>query len=167
MRVTAAVKGDRAAAEALLSELLPRVRNLVRYFLRNDDIDDTVQDSLIAILRGLPTYRGEGALVSWSDRIVARVAIEAARRKRQESARAAAEDPEQTQGAAAPDYASRRRLVAALDKLSSEMREALVLHHVLEMSVPEIATELEVPAETIRSRLRNGRATLRASMEKA
>jgi len=164
-RVASAIAGDRAAATSLLAELMPRVRNLVRYFLRTDDIDDTVQEALIAIVRGLPTYRGDGKLASWTDRVVARVAIEASRRKRTESKRHAEEDVEIADPRAQSDYLARRRLVAALDVLSDEMREALVLHHVLEMSVPEIAGELDVPVETVRSRLRNGREALRARVE--
>ncbi len=38
----------------------------------------------------------------------------------------------------------------------------LVLHHVLGLSVPEIAEELSAPFETVRSRLRIGIAKLRA-----
>jgi RNA polymerase sigma-70 factor (ECF subfamily) len=48
-----------------------------------------------------------------------------------------------------------------LDKLSEEQRRVLVLHHVMGMSVPEMAEELEVPFETVRSRLRLGKAHLR------
>jgi RNA polymerase sigma-70 factor (ECF subfamily) len=134
--------------------------------LRTDDIDDTVQESLVAVMRGLHSYRGEGTIVSWSDRVVARVAIEAARRRKDESARIANDvEPEGTESP--PDeYVHRRNVVQALDMLSAEMREALVLHHVLEMSVPEIADELRIPAETVRSRLRNGRTSLRERLEK-
>src|SRR5262249_35017949 len=79
-RVAAAVAGDRRAAESLLAELLPRVRNLVRCLMRGDSlVDDVAQEALIAILRGLPTYRGEGSLKSWSDRVVARTTFAAIR----------------------------------------------------------------------------------------
>ena len=43
-----------------------------------------------------------------------------------------------------------------------EQRHALVLHHVLGLSVPEIARETEAPDETVRSRLRLGMERLRA-----
>jgi RNA polymerase sigma-70 factor (ECF subfamily) len=164
-RLASAIGGDRAAVAALLTELLPRVRNVVRYFLRTDDIDDTVQDSLIAIMRGLPTYRGEGKLTSWSDRVVARVAIEASRKRRADAKRHG-EEVEVADARGTDEYLARRRLVLALDTLSDEMRRALVLHHVLEMTVPEIAEMLEVPDETVRSRLRNGREALRERMER-
>src|SRR5262245_38147803 len=52
-RIAAAARGDRAAAQALLTELLPRVRNLVRYLVRGDrDVDDIAQEALIAIACG-------------------------------------------------------------------------------------------------------------------
>jgi RNA polymerase sigma-70 factor (ECF subfamily) len=52
--------------------------------------------------------------------------------------------------------------VRFLDAIPSEQREALVLHHVVGLSVPEIAEDLAVSGETIRSRLRLGIAKLRA-----
>jgi RNA polymerase sigma-70 factor (ECF subfamily) len=55
---------------------------------------------------------------------------------------------------ASPRYLTRRRAVAALDQLPDAQRHALVMHHVLGMTVAEIAHELETPPETIRSRLR-------------
>src|ERR1700712_4122621 len=46
--VEAAARGDRGAAEQLLRSLLPRVRNLVRYFVRGDaEVDDLAQESLV------------------------------------------------------------------------------------------------------------------------
>ncbi len=55
----------------------------------------------------------------------------------------------------------RRAVVRLLDRLPLEQRHALVLHHVLEMTVSEIAKELRAPVETVRSRLRLARNKLR------
>ena len=52
--------------------------------------------------------------------------------------------------------------VEALDKLPDPQRIALVMHHVLGMTVTEIASELASPPETIRSRLRVGMGQVRA-----
>jgi RNA polymerase sigma-70 factor (ECF subfamily) len=160
----AAAGGDRAAAEQLLTRLLPRVRNLVRYLVRGDaDVDDIAQDALVAILRGLPTYRGEATLESWSDRVVARVTFSALRRRRGEPSSAVADAPDLALvgDGALDEYLARREAVKALDRLPDEQRHALVLHHVLEMSVAEIADELGISGETIRSRLRLGKTRLR------
>lgn len=62
-----------------------------------------------------------------------------------------------------PDvYAQRRAAVRLLDGLPDDQRHVLVLHHVLGLSVPEIADELAIPFETARSRLRLGMTRLRA-----
>jgi RNA polymerase sigma-70 factor (ECF subfamily) len=84
-RITAAASGDRTAAESLCRELLPRVRNLVRYLVRGDArVDDIAQEALIAVLRGLATYRGDGRFEAWVDRVVARSTFAALRRLRAE-----------------------------------------------------------------------------------
>lgn len=166
-RLAAAMRGQRAATEALLLELLPRVRNLVRYLVRGDsDVEDIAQESLIALVRGLPTYRGDGRFHGWVDRVVVRTTFAWLKRSRGREARYS-EDPVElltvpSDEAPADEYLHRRHLVMLLDRLSTEQRHALVLHHVLELSVQEISTELGVPFETVRSRLRLGRTALRA-----
>jgi RNA polymerase sigma-70 factor (ECF subfamily) len=164
--VTAAVAGDATALRAVLERLLPRVRNLVRYLSRGDqEADDIAQDALEQIVLALPGYRGEGALESWADRVVARVTFAALRKHRRRAAPrvdapdlAVVPDP----GAQPDDYLARRRAVQLLDVLSLEQRHALVLHHAVGMSVPEIADELGASPDTIKSRLRLGTARLRA-----
>ena len=59
------------------------------------------------------------------------------------------------------DYAARRRLARVLDTLPDAQREALVMHHVVGMSVPELAEELGVSFDTAKSRLRLGMERLR------
>jgi RNA polymerase sigma-70 factor (ECF subfamily) len=164
--VWAARGGDRAATQALFTALLPRVRNLVRFLVRGDaDIDDISQEALVAIIRGLGSFRADGTLKSWVDRVVVRATFAFIRKRRREPAssrnRLDLLDSEATVTAQPDDYLSRRRAVAALDELPLEQRHAIVLHHVLEMSVPEIADQLDMPAETVRSRLRLARAKLR------
>ncbi|MBI5486221.1 MAG: sigma-70 family RNA polymerase sigma factor [Deltaproteobacteria bacterium] len=167
-RVAAAAHGDRAAAEDLLLETLPRVRNLVRYLVRGDAVvDDLAQEALVAILQGLPTCRGEGPFAAWADRVTARTVFSRLRRGRAYAARLAVLGDELDRspdgGARPDDYLARRRIVALLDELPDEQRHALVLHHVAGLSVPELALELDAPAETVRSRLRLGMRRLRAS----
>jgi RNA polymerase sigma-70 factor (ECF subfamily) len=163
--LAAAQAGDRAALEALLAELLPRMRNLVRYLIRGDhEVDDIVQDALLAVVRGLAGFRGDGRLQSWVDRITARTTFAHLRRTRGRDARADAYAEPEELGVAEPldeQYAARRRAVRLLDQLPDEQRHALVLHHVLGMTVGEIADQLATPVETVRSRMRLGRNRLR------
>lgn len=165
-RLGAAVQGDREALESLVTELLPRVRNLVRYLVRGDaDVDDIAQEALVAVIRGLPSHRGDGTLHAWADRVTARAAFAYLRSARRKGSHVDAG----ADLAAVPDdrdrpdeYAARRKAVDLLDQLPGEQRQALVMHHVLGLSVPEIAQELGVPFETVRSRLRLGMSKLRA-----
>lgn len=168
-RIARAVAGDRLAAEAIVRELLPRVRNLVRYLVRGDaDVDDMAQIAMIAILRGLGTFRGEGSLTAWADRITVREALSyvKSRRKRDAERREIGAEVEPTSPTDAPDaYLTRRHAVEALDTLPDEQRSVIVLHHVAGLSMPEAADELGVPFETARSRLRLGMAKLRSILE--
>ena len=166
--VAQAQAGDRKAVEQLLQKTLPRVRNLVRYLVRGDaEVDDVAQESLAIVYRKLSSFRAEGAFTSWVDRIVVRNVF-AHRRKVVERREVALTVDTESHDAApggegrGDDYAMRRAFVRQLDELPEDQRIALVMHHVLEMSVPEIAAEVVAPEETIRSRLRLGRARLRA-----
>ncbi|HJL39800.1 MAG TPA: sigma-70 family RNA polymerase sigma factor [Myxococcales bacterium LLY-WYZ-16_1] len=153
---------DREAAGELLQRLLPRVRNLVRYLVRGDgEVDDMAQQGLIAILKGLPSYRGDAPVERWADRIVARTVFAHLRRERRENEKrrvlALVPDPE----AAPTGYGLRRDLVRWLDGLPEAQRDALVLHHVVGLTTPELAEWLGVSAETAKSRLRLGMQKLR------
>ncbi len=165
-RVAAAQAGDRKALAALVTELLPRVRNLVRYLVRGDgDADDLAQEAMIAIVRGLPSHRGEGSFTAWADRVAVRATFAGVRRTRRDRARldAGADLASVPHPDGPPDeYAARRATVRLLDQIPDDQRHVVVLHHVLGLSVPEIADELAVPFETVRSRLRIGIGKLRA-----
>jgi RNA polymerase sigma-70 factor (ECF subfamily) len=167
-RIAAAAGGDRAAAETLCREILPRVRNLVRYLLRGDArVDDVAQEALIAVLRGLGTFRGDGRFESWVDRVVARTTFATIRRIRAET-QPGEHDPIEGDGGGHDGggelYALRRELAQALDLLPGDQRESLVLHFAVGMTVPEIAEATAAPIETVRSRLRLGKAALRVAL---
>jgi len=166
-RIKLAAAGDREAAQALLREILPRVRNLVRYLVRGDsEVEDMAQQALLAVLRGLPTYRGDGKWLSWVDRITAREALAYQKKKRQAEKRH--QDLQEDlsvlhdSNPAKADYFERRALALRLDQLPQEQRNAVVFHHVLGMSIPELAQHLSIPFDTAKSRVRLGMKKLRA-----
>jgi RNA polymerase sigma-70 factor (ECF subfamily) len=65
----------------------------------------------------------------------------------------------------APDVGlDRMVLVAALRKVAPQLRRALVLHYVADMSVADIAQEMEAPEGTVKSWLHRGRIELAAQM---
>ena len=63
---------------------------------------------------------------------------------------------------AAPPSPDRVALVAALQQLPADQRRALVLHHLCDLSVAQVAAEVGSPTGTVKARLSRGRATLHA-----
>ena len=139
------------ALEALVTELLPRVRNLVRYLVRGDDhVDDIAQQALLAILRGLPTFEGSGSFAAWCDRITARETFAYLRRDRAEAAKRRDAAPEMRllkgglagEGELHDPYTDRRAAVQLLELLPEDQRSVLALHHIAGLSMQEIADML-------------------------
>jgi RNA polymerase sigma-70 factor (ECF subfamily) len=116
------------------------------------------------VLAGLPSFRGDARFEAWTDRITVRETLRYKRR-----VRTRAEVPELDEGRSTDDgpeeYLARRRAVRLLDALPEEQRLCLVLHHSIGMSLPEIASELGVSFDTVKSRIRLGTQKLRASEE--
>ena len=159
----AAASGDSDAMTTLFEAVLPRARNLVRYLVRGDrEVDDISQEAILLIFRGIGSYQGSGPFRAWADRITARCVFSRLKARSNEPT----EDVDHIHVADVtsphPDaYTYRRQIVAQLDQLPYDQRAALVLHHVLGMTLPEIASEVGVPEETVRSRLRLGKQRLR------
>ena len=163
--IDAAVGGDAHAAQALLLRVLSRVRNLIRYLVRGADVDDLAQDVLLKLLERLPSYRGEGRFESWVDAVTLRVTLRSMGKRRLDRSRFSRDLLDEPPAASGPAPSQRqlasKRAVEALDHLPTPQRVALVMHHVLGMTVHEIAQEVDAPGETVRSRLRVGMRQLR------
>ena len=164
-QVRAAARGDRVAAGDLLRRLLPRIRNLVRYLLRSDrDVDDVTQQALIAVIKGLPSYRGDAPVEKWADRIAARETFRFLKKHRLQVAREAPLEVAEPVALPSDPYLLRRLVVTHLDALPDAQRQAVALHHAAGFTVPEIAELLEVPKDTVKSRIRLGLKRLRAAL---
>ncbi|ONI78401.1 hypothetical protein BWI15_00540 [Kribbella sp. ALI-6-A] len=70
---------------------------------------------------------------------------------------AAASTPADAVPGLSPDHVT---LVAALRQLPLEQREAITLHHIVDLPVREVALQLGVPEGTVKARLARGRARL-------
>ncbi|MCG5052826.1 MAG: sigma-70 family RNA polymerase sigma factor [Myxococcales bacterium] len=148
----------------MLTFLLPSIRNLIRYLLRGDeDVDDVTQEALIALVQGLHTFSGSGAFVSWANRVVARVTFAFIKRRRSAvaSSDAALDEVVPAPPSHGGDFLARRALVDLLDKIPEDQRVAFVMHDLLELTPLDIARDLGVPVETVRSRVRLAKERLR------
>jgi RNA polymerase sigma-70 factor (ECF subfamily) len=167
--VRAVLDADPSAQRQLLAKLVPHLRVVARTLTRNpSDVDDAVQMALMRVLEGLSSYRGESSLVRWARRVASRVCL---RLQEQDGRRLQVVAVGTEADAPAPAPTRRRdelprELAEYLDALPEAQREVLVLRHVLEHTVPEIAELLEVPADTIKSRLLYARRAIRKSIRR-
>lgn len=145
---------------------------LVAYRLtRNpDDARDVVQEALLRIRRGLETYQ-PGSLEGWLSRIVTNVFLDEMRRRSRRPTRALPDEPDLVlPPSGAADELSNLlsgELESALADLPEEFRVPVVLCDVADRSYEEIASILDVPVGTVRSRIHRGRKLLRTRLEAA
>ena len=161
--------GDWNAFEALLE----RYRTLLSRtaFLTTRDRDtaqDVLQEALVQVWRDLPSYRPYGSFRAWMLKILLNKARKHYRRRRVETValEEAIEAPENSDG---PEETMEReeearQLRLALERLSSNHREALVLRYYNDLTVPEIAKVLGCRGGTIKSRLSRAMSRLRQVM---
>lgn len=133
----------------------------------DDDARDLVQDSLLRIRRGLETYE-PGSLEGWLARIVKNSFLDEIRRRKRRPIAVLPDDLDRVvPGAPAADEASQvlsADVQTALLDLSDDFRIAVVLSDVAGLSYDEIATAIDVPVGTVRSRIHRGRRMLRAAL---
>jgi RNA polymerase sigma-70 factor (ECF subfamily) len=167
----AAGAGDRAAEDRLLEVLAPKIVAIVRATLSEAAIeaDDVVQDALLALVKGLPSFRGEGKVEHYAARITLRVAIAARSRFRSTQQRMGVlprlEETAIPESATPADQveAHRRReaIVSLLETLPEEQADTLGLRVVFGYSLQEVASITGVPVNTVRSRVRLAKEALR------
>jgi RNA polymerase sigma-70 factor, ECF subfamily len=155
--------------EAAFAELVERYHVRLRYYLRKmlgpDQADDALQEVWLDVFRALPRLADPGAFTAWLYRI-ARVRTYRVLRRRPPTQPLADVEPEAPEAEADFTAEEAAAIHAALDRLSPEHREALILRFVEDMSYEQIAAVAGVPVGTVRSRLHNAKRELRRLLER-
>jgi len=171
--VSRCLGGDEGAWEELVRQHTRQVYGLCyRFTGSGSEAQDLTQEVFLRVFRTLKTFRSaEGSFGTWLARVARNLLIDHYRRTRQERVT----DPIEEQltvleekGATAserPDHAVAGReaseiLQAGLQKLSPDLREAVILRDLQEMEYREIAEVLGIPEGTVKSRINRGRAEL-------
>lgn len=171
-----AVAGEKEAVRALLSVVGPPMVRAIRKLLapRTPDVEDVAQEAMEAFVSALSSFRGDCTLMHFACRVAVLTAL--ANRRRMDLRAQYAADTfdvtlEQT-NAQGPSPAEalalrgrREALETLLDELPAAQAEVLVLHAVLGFTLEEVAAASGKPLETIRSRLRLGKQTLRQRIQ--
>ena len=125
-----------------------------------EDALDATQEALIAITRGISRFDGRSRFTTWMYRVATNAALDEARRRRRRPI-ASEHLAEIATGADPTDAVDARLDVdAALATLPPDYRAAVALRDLVGLDYAEIATVLDVPIGTVRSRIARGRATL-------
>lgn len=172
-----AAGGDSRAARELMQQSRGPVSRVVRRVLgpASADLDDVTQDALLALHLALPAFRGDCKVTTYACRIAARVAKEAVRRRAAEQSRRERGEleailetlPDSSDSPHAQVRGERRRvrLQELLTELPAEQALTLVLRSVQGWTRQELAAATRVSENTVKSRLRLAKASLRRLIE--
>lgn len=170
-RLPADAAADRALPrdDALCAEA-PRLRRLVHRLLgwnaSAHDIDDVVQDALLAAFRHRQQFRGEAKMTTWLTRIALSKAKNHARsaklRRRLFSVFLGTEPAAATEPTDSSEHEQLDRTKLAMRKLGHKDREVLVLRYLEQRDVEHIAELLSCSRAAVDTRLTRARRRLRS-----
>jgi RNA polymerase sigma-70 factor (ECF subfamily) len=167
-------KGDKAAFDALVLKYQHKVLKLVQRYVRDQsEAEDVVQDAFIKAYRALPAFRGDSAFYTW----LYRIAINTAKNALVSAGRRPATFDFEAQDATGADLQARmkdtdtpERLLLteeirstvnrAIEGLPEDLRTAIVLREIDGLSYEEIASSMNCPVGTVRSRIFRAREAI-------
>ena len=171
--------GDAAAWEEIVRRYQRRIYNICYRFAGSaDDAEDLAQEVFIKVYRTLQTYDADrAAFTTWLTTITRNLLVDHFRKTKQdrvtdsidasvtqeEDGRTLAdqlEDSKKSPDAVVQSHQAGAAVHGALQKLSPELREAVILRDLQDMDYKEIAAVLKVPEGTVKSRINRGRMEL-------
>jgi len=159
--------GEKAAFDILVRKYEHKLANVIsRYIHDPSEVLDVAQDAFIKAYRALPNFRGDSAFYTWLYRIAINTAknhLVAASRRPPKDGVDAQEAEQFDTGSGLKEYATPERLALrselaqaiqdAIEALPEELRVAIVLRELEGLSYEEIASAMECPIGTVRSRI--------------
>jgi len=162
------------AGQAQLYEILIRRHNrrlyrAIRAVLRNDaEVDDVMQDAYVNAFTHLSQFRGGARFSTWLTRIAVYEAFARLRKAKRFTQTSGEEEEMEAVQPTPEDAASGRELrhvlERAIDALPENFRTVFVLRAVEEMSTSETAEVLDLPDDTVKTRLHRARSMLQKSL---
>ncbi|MGE0492420.1 MAG: RNA polymerase sigma factor [Vulcanimicrobiota bacterium] len=154
------VRGDDTALEPFIDHTRDYAFRLAYSFLRDSHrCEDVLQDVYLIVYRQLGQLRDRQAFRTWFGRIIAN---RCRRLLREQPAQPLEEAPEPSSEGPARQVEDRLTVRQALAELGEQDRTVLSLREMLALTYEEIASVLEVPVGTVRSRLAKARQRLYA-----
>jgi RNA polymerase sigma-70 factor (ECF subfamily) len=173
------VAGDAEAWEEIVRQYNRRIYSVCYRFTGSaGDAEDLAQEVFIKLYRSMGSYSSEkGAFSTWVMTMTRNLLVDHFRKTKQDRATDSLDaglteeedslslgDKIQDQGPSADERIQRREtqemVQKAIQKLSPELREAVILRDLQDMDYKEIAMALKVPEGTVKSRINRGRMEL-------
>jgi RNA polymerase sigma-70 factor (ECF subfamily) len=173
--VARAQRGDKRAFELLVMKYQRKLGRLLSRWVRDPaEVDDVTQEAFIKAYRALPSFRGESAFYTW----LYRIAINTAKNYLVALGRRAPtttgfdneeaegfDDAEQLRDASTPESELEGKQIAAvvnkaMDALPEDLRTAITLREIEGLSYDEIASVMNCPIGTVRSRIFRAREAI-------
>jgi len=160
-------RGDKTAFNLLVTKYQHKVANLVsRYVSNHSDVPDIVQEAFIKAYRALPNFRGDSAFYTW----LYRIAVNCAKNhsislnRKPPSNDVEIDDAELFDGGdalretASPENILltneiKKVIFSTMESLPEYLRLAINYREIEGLSYEEIATIMECPVGTVRSRI--------------
>ncbi len=173
--VERAQHGDKHAFELLVAKYQRKLGRLLSRFIRDAaEIEDVTQEAFIKAYRALPSFRGDSAFYTWLYRIGINTAknylVAMGRRAPTTTEFDVAdaetfEDSEQLKDVNTPENELMSKQVAktvnkTLQELPDELRTAITLREIEGLSYEDIATIMNCPIGTVRSRIFRAREAI-------
>jgi len=173
------IAGDASAWEDIVQRYHRRIYNICyRFAGTSDDAQDLTQEVFIKMYRTLNSYDvSKGAFMTWVTTVTRNLLVDHFRKSKHDrmtdsldtvppehedaqplSAQIA--DPSRSADDHVQSRETHEAVHHALQKLSPELREAVILRDLQDMDYKEIAGALKVPEGTVKSRINRGRAEL-------
>ncbi|MFE9765355.1 SigE family RNA polymerase sigma factor [Streptomyces sp. NPDC005808] len=144
--------------DAFYATAFPRLTGQLYAFTGDHgEAQDVVQEAFVRAWDQRREFLLDGAPEAWIRTVAMRLAVSRWRRARRWLELVRRNPPPQHVPGPDPDRAT---LVAALRTLPEPQRMALVLHHLCDLSVEQVASETGAPVGTVKARLSRGRAAL-------
>ncbi|MEC5388258.1 RNA polymerase sigma factor RpoE [Uliginosibacterium sp. H3] len=168
-------RGDKQAFGLLVSKYQRKLARLLSRMIRDAaEVEDVTQEAFIKAYRALPSFRGDSAFYTWLYRIginTAKNYLVSQGRRAPTSTSVEADDAESMEdGDLLRHVDTPERLMmtkqigetvnSAMDALPEELRTAIVLREIEGLSYEEIATVMDCPIGTVRSRIFRAREAI-------
>lgn len=162
-RVDLAQQGCEKSLDELLRLAQPRLTRYAERYCEVHDVEDAVQETMLAMSRHLSQLRASGALWAWLFRIVKR---ECDRMKRWFRLHVFDHDPARPLPEPVVESMPelRRDLAAAFAGLPPIYREVLLLREVSQLPLRELSTRLDLTLAATKSRLHRARLLVREAL---